>query len=84
MDASLLHPAHYFHNLSMVSLRNGDKMAVTCWPQPLLPVRDEIRFTFLPFLLGNLFVLLTRSLVQGCKKDAAGRRTSELPPLGEG
>lgn len=47
-------------------------------------IRDEIRFTSVPFLPGNLFVLLTRSPVPGCKRDAAGRRRSKLPPLGEG
>lgn len=46
--------------------------------------RDEIRFTSVPLLLGNLLVLLTRSPVQGCKRDAARRRTSKRPPLGEG
>lgn len=84
MDASFLRPAQYFHNLSMASLWNGMMESRAGHSRSASSSGggnwDEIRFTFVPFLLGNVFVLLTRSPVQHCKKDAAGRgQVSFLP-----
>lgn len=82
---SLLPPAQYFHNLLMASQRRDKMVTMLClqslrfFQQGRRSGWDRINFFF---LLGNWFVLLLRSPVQHCRRDAAGRETSKRCALG--